>query len=94
MKLDRLFMTWNCDECVSVRALLTHEAVFGELDGNDGQGLVVVYAFSDDGARELLDRFDMDDVFTPAVLTHRDEVIDGVDEVNNRLEVVWPPHRR
>jgi len=20
--------------------------------------------------------------------------IDGVDEVNNRLEVVWPPHRR
>lgn len=54
--------------------------------GPDGQFLNVIHSFSNDGARNLLDVFGLNNNHVPVLLTHKEEIIDDPDEIISYLK--------
>lgn len=70
-KIDRVFLSRDCPDCAVVRAELDMNAVMeDDFRGTEGQKLYVFGALSSDSARELLDKYELQDFFTPVVQTH------------------------
>jgi len=70
--IDRLFISRNCPDCAAVRAELNMNAVMeDDFRGTAGQELRVYSALSNDAARELLDKFGLDEeTYTPVLIPH------------------------
>jgi len=78
-----LFLTWNCSDCVEVKAKTDSKFFFeDEAFGKDGQVLVAIQTFSNVAVREVLSQYALgDDVFVPAIKTHNDVVITDKEEI-------------
>ena len=72
---DILFMLWNCPSCVKIKSVLDQDAMFGHKDGINGQKLHVYYIFSDDGAKELMNKYGLPSSITPALITSAGVII-------------------
>jgi hypothetical protein len=63
------------------------DAMFDDtIHGKAGQILTVVHMFSNDGARDILDVFDVEDSHAPVLLTHDEQVIDVPENIISYLQ--------
>lgn len=83
---DKLFLAWNCPECVRVKSHISKMMFEDDFVGKNGQTLTVIHTFSNDGTRDILDIFGMEDVFTPALLTNDSAVISGTEDIISYLK--------
>jgi hypothetical protein len=87
--IDRLFMMWNCPECVQIKERMKPDAMFAdEFRGVDGHQILVYYTFSNPACRDLLDKYGLVGKFTPALLTADGAVFDDVPGILAYLERV------
>ena len=82
---DKLFLAWNCNNCTKIKAHIS-ESMFSDSVGTDGQILTVVHTFSNDGTRDILDTFGLDNSHAPVLLTHNDNIIDDPDKIISYLK--------
>jgi len=83
---DKLFLAWNCSNCTKIKAHIS-ESMFGDsIVGSDGQILTVVHTFSNNGARDILDVFGLENSYAPALLTHDNKIIDDPEEIISYLQ--------
>lgn len=57
-----------------------------DVEGKDGQTLTVIHTFSNDGTRDILDIFGLEDDFTPVLLTYDHSVINKTDDIITYLK--------
>jgi hypothetical protein len=77
MKIDRLFLVKNCQDCSQVRAILNPSLVEDDkFIGKKGQRLFVYSALTADAGSDLLLSFGIADRFAPLMLTAEGDVID------------------
>lgn len=82
MNDDQLFMMHSCPDCARIKAVLSRDAIYDDdFRGANGQVLNVFYAFSNNGARALLDNFGLCSYFTPVLVTHRGRVLDDAKRI-------------
>lgn len=66
--LTRLFLMWACPECERIKRELTEQCIYqDDYMSQDRSRFVVLYAFSNTGARDLLDQYDLVDEFMPVL---------------------------
>lgn len=86
MNIDRIFLSRNCPECSVVRAQMDMNAVMDDdFRGKDGQCLYVFSALSDEATRELLDKFSLEQYYTPVLVTHDGRVLDKVKNILSHM---------
>ena len=78
---DKLFMAWDCSDCATIKQHIQKLMFDDDVCGISGQTLTVVYTFSNNATRNILDIFGLDDHYTPVLLTHNDEIISNADEI-------------
>jgi len=78
---DKLFLAWNCSDCAKIKKHISESMFSDSIKGQDNQILYVIHTFSNDGTREILDIFGLEDSYAPALLTHDERVIDGPEEI-------------
>ena len=85
MVSDKLFLAWNCTDCTKIKAYISDSMFDDSMKGPGGQILTVIHTFSNDGARDVLDIFGLEDKYAPVLLTYEEKVIDGPDEIISYL---------
>jgi hypothetical protein len=80
MKSDKLFLAWNCSDCVKVKSKV-QEVMFNDQEGKHGQTLTAIHTFSNDGTRDILDIFNLDDKTAPVLLTYNEKILDKPEEI-------------
>jgi len=83
---DKLFLAWNCSDCTRIKAYIVGAMFNDDIKGNNGQILTVVHTFSNDGTRNILDIFGIEDNHAPALLTHDEKIIADADEIISYLQ--------
>jgi len=87
---DKLFMTWNCSDCVKIKEVLDMDcAISDDRKGKEGQILTFVQMFSNVGTQDIISYF-----FpqlpaykaTPLLKTCNDEYIADVDKIIEYLK--------
>ena len=86
-KVNRLFLSWNCPNCIPIKDLLISNNIIcnDDVNAKDGQSLSVFYTFNNTSTRDLLDYFDLIDRFTPVLLTWDKNIIENEKEIVNCL---------
>jgi hypothetical protein len=86
-KVNRLFLMWNCHECVLIKESLNSDIIFeDDISGNDGQILTIFYTFNNNSTRDLLDSFGLKNLFTPVLLTHDKKTLTDPYQIVNFLK--------
>jgi glutaredoxin-related protein len=87
-RISRLFLAWNCHDCIVIKEALTPADIMfnDDIIGTDGQILTIFYTFNNNSARDILDHFGLKNVFTPALLTWDNQVITSPTRIVNYLE--------
>lgn len=80
MKSDKLFLAWNCSDCAKVKAKI-QEIMFDNQKGKQNQTLTTVHTFSNDGTRDILDIFNLDNEIAPVLLTHDEKILNKPEEI-------------
>jgi len=83
---DKLFLAWNCPGCAKVKSHVTKPMLDDSIKGMDGQILTVIHTFSNDGTRDILDTFNLEDKYAPVLLTHNGEIFDDPDRIVSYLK--------
>jgi len=80
--IDRLFLALNCADCGMIKAELDFNTVMDDdFRGKLGQQFHVLSALSNDASRELLDKYDLNDCFTPVLLKDNGQIIDDQSDI-------------
>lgn len=83
---DKLFLAWNCPDCTKIKSYIS-EAMFDDsVLGSNGQMLTVIHTFSNNGARDILDIFGLENNYAPVLLTHEENIIDDPDKIISYLK--------
>jgi hypothetical protein len=81
-KVDRLFLMWNCPECVVVKERIKKDSIFSdEYRTTDGRQVFVYYTFSNTACRDLLDKYGLVGKFTPVMVTDEGVILETVNEI-------------
>jgi len=82
-KINRLFLSWNCPNCIPIKDLLISNNIIcnDNINAKDGQSLSVFYTFNNISTRDLLDCFGLKDQFTPVLLTSNKKVLNDKKEI-------------
>jgi len=90
MKTDKLFMTWNCADCVKIKECLNMEyALNDDAKGKNEQTLTYVQLFSNVGTQDIIEDFFPqlpEYKTTPLLLTYEGKYISKVEEIISYLE--------
>lgn len=85
-KVDYLFISEGCEDCTLIKIMLRDDATYGEVVAADGSVLAVIHTYSNEGARATLDKFGLNDKFTPCLLSHGGYSTDEVDHIIDYLQ--------
>ena len=86
MTTDKLFLAWNCSNCAKIKTHISKIMFDDSIMGSDGQSLTVIHTFSNNGTRDILDVFDLGDNYAPVLLTHKEKIIDGPEQIITYLK--------
>jgi len=68
---DRLFLTWNCPDCIAIREELSDGMIYDDdVVGDHGHPFVLIYTFSNRSATDSLAAYGLSGYFTPVLVTH------------------------
>lgn len=83
---DKLFLAWNCPNCTRVKMHISDTMFRDDVIGKCGQTLTVIHTFSNNGTRDILDIFGLEEYYTPVLLTNDDKKITNPDDIINYLK--------
>ena len=90
MKTDKLFMTWNCSDCVKIKEQLDMDfAIADDRMGKNEQTLTFVQMFSNIGTQDMLSNFFPElpaYKATPLLLTYDGQYVSDVDKIIEYLK--------
>ena len=86
MTSDKLFLAWNCSECTKIKMHISESMFDDSVKGLNGQILTVIHAFSNDGTRDILDIFGLENNYAPVLLTHDEKILGDSDEIISYLK--------
>ena len=78
---DKLFLAWNCPDCTKIKAHISDAMFDDNIRGCGGQILNVIHTFSNDGTRDILDIFGLENNYAPALFTYDEKIIDDPEEI-------------
>jgi len=86
MMSDKLFLAWNCLDCTKIKMYISKSMFDDTIRGKSGQTLTVVHTFSNDGTRDILDVFGLEEYHAPVLVTHDDKAIVGPEPIISYLK--------
>ena len=82
---DKLFLAWDCPDCTSIKMHISDAMFDDTIKGRDGQTLTVIHTFSNDGTRDILDVFGLDNYHAPVLLRSDEKIIAGSNDIISYL---------